>query len=184
MCVIMVGQQAPAPFWPSSGGDGARFEQGPEGDWFILMYAESPTKEERRLVRKAKILSRYIADESGSMVLAMIRFKGSELAYELVHDPTKYKAIEWGKRVKMWDKSNMVSFLLIDSATGIVGAMRYANMPKVFWQVWRDSWRKALSIEGYGDKYTAWIKGLWQHKTLELWDLGTPAGVFGEEYQI
>jgi hypothetical protein len=184
MCLFAVGQQAPAPFWPSTGEDGAKFEQGSEGDWFIVFYMDAPSKEERRLVRKAKILTRYLTDDAGSMVFAMIRFKGSELAYELVHDPTKYPAIEWGKRVEMWDKSNMVTFLLIDSATGVIGAMRYANMPKVFWQVWRDSWRRALSIEDYTGKYEAWIKGLWEHKTLELWDMGTPAGWFGEEYQI
>jgi hypothetical protein len=44
------------------------------------------------------------------MVLALIRFKGSSLIYELRHDPTKYNAIEWGKRVEMWDKTNMVKF--------------------------------------------------------------------------
>ncbi len=146
MFTLAVGQRAPVPFWPTTSVDGARFEQGAEGDWFIVMYMRDPSKEERQFVRKAEILTRYLTDESGAMVLAMIRFKGSPLIYELVYDPTKYPAIEWGNRVELWDKSNMVSFLLIDSVTGIIGALRYANMPRVFWQVWRDSWRKALSI--------------------------------------
>jgi hypothetical protein len=74
--------------------------------------------------------------------------------------------------------------LLIGSATGIVWAIRYANMPGVLWQVCYDSWREALSIENYTGKYDAWIQELWQHSSPKLWEMGTPAGAFGEEYPI
>lgn len=184
MQTFQVGKLAPEPFWPASVTDGGRFEQGKEGDWFIIMYMTQPSKEERKVVRKAKILSRYLIDDTGAMVLALIRFKGSALIFELVHDPTKYQAIEWGQRVEMWERTNMVTCLLIDSATGILWAIRYTNMPAILWGVWKDSWRKAFSIEWYTEKYDAWIGGLWKHMTQDLWEMGTPAGSFGEEYPI
>jgi hypothetical protein len=71
---------------------------------------------------------------------------------------------------------------LIDSTSGIVGAIRVANMPKVLWEVWREPWRKSVSIEDYTRKYAEWIKTLWQRKTMELWNTATPSGVFGERY--
>jgi hypothetical protein len=57
-----------------------------------------------------------------------------------------------------------------------------ANMPKTLWEVWQESWRKSLSIEDYTQKYAGWIKTLWQHKTMDLWNTATPSGVFGERY--
>jgi len=141
-----------------------------------------PSKEERKILRKAKILTRYIIDESKTMVMAFIRFESSPLIYELVFDPTRYKAIERKDRIDWWDKSNTVSLLLIDSATGAIGAIRVANMPKALWEVWRESWRKSVSIEDYSQKYSKWINTLWQRQTMELWNTATPSGMFGERY--
>ncbi len=116
------------------------------------------------------------------MVMALIRFQSSPIIYELVFDPTRYQAIEWKDRIDWWDKSKTVSLLVIDSITGIVEAIRLANMPKTLWEVWRESWRKSVSIEDYTGKYNNWIKTLSQRKTMELWNMATPAGVFGERY--
>jgi len=182
MIQLIVGQQAPEPFWPLPGAEGARFEQLYPGDWFLIIYMGQPSKEERKIVRKAKILTRYLIDESKTMVMAFIRFEASPLIYELVFDPTRYKAIEWKDRIDWWDKSNTVSLLLIDSTTGIVGAIRVANMPKTLWEVWRESWRKSVSIEDYSRKYTEWIQTLWQQKTMKLWNIAIPSGRFGEKY--
>jgi hypothetical protein len=182
MIQITLRQQAPEPFWPVPGAEGARFEQMDTGEWIIVIYMGKASKEERKIVRKAKILTRYLIDESSTMVMALIRFGASPIIYELVFDPTRYKAIEWKDRIDWWDKSNTVSLLLIDSATGIIGAIRVANMPKTLWEVWRESWLKSVSIEEYSRKYSAWIKTLWQRKTLELWNMATPSGQFGERY--
>ncbi len=94
-----------------SGTEGARFEQLDTGEWFIIIYMGQPSKEERKIVRKAKILTRYLIDESKTMVMALIRFESSPIIYELVFDPTRYKAIEWKDRIDWWDKSNTVSLL-------------------------------------------------------------------------
>jgi hypothetical protein len=75
----------------SSGTDGARFEQMDTGDLIIIIYMGQPSKEERKIVRKAKIVPRYIIDESKSMMMALIRFESSPIIYELVFDPTRYK---------------------------------------------------------------------------------------------
>ena len=182
MIQLIVGQQAPAPFWPMPGAEGARFEQLDSGEWFIIIYMGQPSKEEKKIVRKAKILTRYLIDESKTMVMAFIRFESSPLIYELVFDPTHYKAIEWKDRIDWWDKSNTVSLLLIDSVTGVIGAIRVANMPKTLWEVWRESWRKSLSVENFSRKYSEWINILWQRKTMDLWDMAAPSGVFGERY--
>ena len=181
MLQLMCGQQAPVPFLPHAGAEGAGFEQMDTGEWFII-YMGEPSKEERKIVRKAKILTRYLIDESNTMVMALIRFQSSPIIYELVFDPTKYRAIEWKDRIDWWDKSNTVSLLLIDSATGIIGAIRLANMPKTLWEAWRESWRKSLSIEDYSRKYSEWISALWQHPTMELWNKAVPSGIFGERY--
>jgi len=182
MIQLIVGQQAPEPFWLMPGAEGARFEQLNSAEWFLVIYMGSPSKEERKIIRKAKILTRYLIDESQTMVMAFIRFESSSLIYELVFDPTRYKAIEWKDRIDWWDKSNTVSLLLIDSISGIVGAIRVANMPKVLWEVWRESWRKSVSIEDYSRKYSEWIKTLWQYKTMQLWNTATPSGAFGVRY--
>lgn len=182
MIQLMRGQPAPAPFLSPPGLEGARFEQLDTGEWFIIIYMSQPSKEERRIVRKAKILARYLIDETKTMVLALIRFATSPIIYELVFDPTRYKALEWKERISWWDKSNTVTLLVIDSITGIIDGIRVANMPRTLWEVWRESWRKSLSIEDYSRKYSDWIKTLWQHKTMELWNAATPSGVFGERY--
>lgn len=179
---LIRGQQAPPPFCPVPGAEGARFEQLDTGEWFIIIYMGEPSKEERKIVRKAKILTRYLIDESETMVMALIRFESSQIIYELVFDPTRYKAIEWKDRIDWWDKSNTVSLLLIDSTDGMIGAIRVANMPKALWEVWRESWRKSVSIEDYSRKYTGWIQTLWQRNTMDLWNPATPSGVFGERY--
>jgi hypothetical protein len=140
------------------------------------------SEEERKIVRKAKILTRYLIDETKTMVMALIRFQSSPIICELVFDPTKYQALEWKDRIDWWDKSNTVSLLLIDSTTGTTGAIRVANMPKTLWEVWRDSWRKSVTIEEYSRKYSEWINALWRRKTMELWNTATPSGVFGERY--
>ena len=182
MIQLTLGQQAPEPFWPVPGAEGARFEQMDTGEWIIIIYMGQASKEERKIIRKAKILTRYLIDESRSMVMALIRFGTSPIIYELVFDPTRYQAIEWKDRIEWWNKSNTVSLLVIDSVTGIIGAIRVANMPKTLWEVWRESWRKSLSIEDYTRKYSEWIKTLWQRKTMELWNMATPSGMFGERY--
>ena len=55
-----------------------------------------------------------------------------------------------------------------------------ANMPKTLWEVWRESWRKSLSIEDHSRKYSEWINTLWQRKTMQLLNTATSAGLFGE----
>jgi hypothetical protein len=182
MIKFVVGEPAPAAVLSSPGTEGGRLEQLDTGEWFIIIYMGQPSREEIKIVRRAKILTRYLIDDSKTMVMALIRFKSSPIIYELVFDPTRYKAIEWKDRIDWWDKSNTVSLLLIDSTTGILGAIRVANMPKALWDVWRDSWRKSLSIEDYTRKYSEWISILWQHKTMELWNTATPSGMFGERY--
>lgn len=182
MLQLIRGQQAPEPFWPMPGAEGARFEQLDTGEWFLIIYMGRPSKEERKIVRKAKIVTRYLIDESDTMVMALIRFQSSPIIFELVFDPTRYLAIEWKDRIDWWDKSNTVSLLVIDSFTGIIEAIRFANMPKTLWEVWRESWRKSVSVEDYSRKYDSWIKALWQRKTMELWNMATPSGVFGERY--
>jgi len=182
MIQLAIGQQAPTPFLPAPGTEGARFEQLDSGESFIIICMTSPSKEETKIIRKAKILARYLIDESQTMVMALIRFEYSPIIYELVFDPTRYRAIEWKDRIEWWNKSNTVSLLLIDSDSGIIGALRVANMPKTLWNVWRDSWRRSLSVEDYTQKYSKWINTLWQQKTMELWNMATPCGTFGELY--
>jgi hypothetical protein len=53
----------------------------------------------------------------------------------LVFDPTRDKAIEWKDRIDWCEKSNTISLLVIDSVTGIIEALRVANMPKTLWEV-------------------------------------------------
>jgi hypothetical protein len=84
-------QQAPVPSLPQPGAEGARFEQLDTGEWFLIIYMGQPSKEERKIVRKAKILTRYIIDESKTMVMALIRFDTAPIIYELIFDPTRYK---------------------------------------------------------------------------------------------
>jgi hypothetical protein len=182
MIKLTLGQPAPASFLPHPGAEGARFEQMDTGDWIIIIYMGQPTKEERKIVRKAKVVTRYLIDESKTMVMALIRFESSAIIYELVFDPTRYKAIEWKERTEWWNQSNTVTLLVIDSVTGIIEGIRVANMPKTLWEVWQESWRKSLSIEDYTRKYDSWIKTLWQRNTMELWNTATPSGVFGERY--
>jgi hypothetical protein len=97
MIELTLGQQAPEPFWPVPGAEGARFEQMDTGEWIIVIYMGQAPKEERKIVRKAKILTRYLIAESNTMVMALIRFGTSPIIYELVFDPTRYQAIE------LWD---------------------------------------------------------------------------------
>jgi hypothetical protein len=183
MIQLIRGQQAPAPFLPQPvGAEGARFEQLDTGEWFLIIYMSQPTKEERKIVRKARVLSRYFIGETKTMAMALIRFESSDIIYELIFDPTRYKAIEWKDRIEAWSKSNTVSILVIDSLAGIIEAIRVANMPKTLWEVWQESWRKSLSIEDYTRKYAEWIKTLWQRKTMDLWNTATPSGIFGECY--
>ena len=139
MIQLTRGQQAPEPFLPHPGAEGARFEQMDTGDWIIIIYMGQPSKEERKIVRKAKIMTRYLIDESKTMVIALIRFESSPMIYELVFDPTRYKAIEWKDRIEWWNESTTVSLLVIDSATGIIEGIRVANMPKPLWGVWQQS---------------------------------------------
>ena len=109
------------------------------------------------------------------MVMALIRFESSPITYELVFDPTHYQAIEWKDRIEWWEKSNTVTLFVIDSVTGIIEAIRGTNMPKILWEVWRESWRKSLSIQDYTEKYSKWINTLWQRSTMELWNTATPS---------
>jgi hypothetical protein len=182
MIKFVIGQPAPTPFLPTPGTERGRSEQLDTGEWFIIIYMGQPSKEEIKIIRKAKILTRYLIDDSKTMLMVLIRFESSSIIYELVFDPTRYKAIEWKDRIDWWDKSNTVSLLLIDSTNGIIGAIRVANMPKTLWEVWRESWRRSLSIEQYTRKYSEWINALWQCQTMELRNTATPSGVFGERY--
>jgi hypothetical protein len=108
--------------------------------------------------------------------------RSSPIIYELVFDPTRYQAVQWKDRVEWWSKCNTVSLLLIDSITGIIEAIRFSNVPKTLWEVWRQSWRKSLSTKDYASKYDEWIKTLWQCRTMELWNGTAPSGMFGERY--
>jgi hypothetical protein len=182
MIQLIRGQQAPSPFLPPPGAEGARFEQMDTGDWIIIIYMGQPSKEEKKIVRKAKVVTRHLIDESKTMVMALIRFESSPIIYELVFDPTRYKAIEWKERIEWWNKSNTLTVLVVDSVTGIIEGIRVANMPKTLWEVWQESWRKSLRIEDYTQKYDTWIKTLWQHNTMELWNKAIPSGMFGERY--
>ncbi len=58
MIEFAIGKQAPAPFLPPPDTEGARFEQLDTGEWFIIIYMGEPSKEERKILRKAKILTR------------------------------------------------------------------------------------------------------------------------------
>jgi hypothetical protein len=58
MIQLIVGQQAPGPFWPMPGAEGARFEQLDTGEWFLIICMGEPSKEERKIVRKSKVLTR------------------------------------------------------------------------------------------------------------------------------
>jgi hypothetical protein len=167
MIQLIRGQQAPAPFLPHPGTEGARFEQMDTGDWIIIIYIGQPSKEERKIIRKAKVVTRYLIDESKTMVMAFIRFESSPIIYELVFDPTRDKAIEWKERIEWWNKSNTLTVLVVDSVSGIIEGIRVANMPKILWEVWQESWRKSLSIEDYSRKYDAWIKTLWHCNAMD-----------------
>jgi hypothetical protein len=143
------------------------------GDWIIIIYMRQPSKEERKVIRKAKVVTRYIIDESKSMVMALIRFESSPIIYELVFDPTRYKAIEWKGRIEWWNKSNTVSILVIDSVTGIIEGIRVANMPKLCGKCGRNPGaRVSVSRITPGNtthgsrpsgSATPWNCGTWQH---------------------
>jgi hypothetical protein len=64
-------------------------------DWVIIICMGQSSKEERKIGRKAKVVTRYIIDESKTMVMALIRFESSLIINELVFNPTRYKAIVW-----------------------------------------------------------------------------------------
>ena len=61
------------------------------GDWLIIIYMGQPSKEERKIIRKANVVTRHLIDESKTMVMALIRFEFTGIIYELVFDPTRYK---------------------------------------------------------------------------------------------
>ena len=63
MIQLTLGQQAPEPFLPVPGVEGARFEQMDTGEW-IIIYRGQLSKEERKIIRKAKVLTRYLIDEN------------------------------------------------------------------------------------------------------------------------
>jgi len=101
MIQLIVGQQAPAPFGLRRGrGRQVRTVGIPESGSSSSTWRGRPNREERSY--GGKILTRYLIDESKTMVMPLITVRSSPIIYELVFDPTRYKASSAKDRVDWW----------------------------------------------------------------------------------
>jgi hypothetical protein len=184
MMALSVNQIAPHPFWPVNALVGARIEQVITGDWFVTFYLDRVAPVEQQVHALRTIEARYLADKTGSMLLCFVGFDKTPLVYELRFDPTIYHRHEWDQRRQMYQETNLATFLLIDSATGYIKALRHANFPDKLWQICSYTWSKALTIDGYTEKYRQWVEALYKQSPLDLWKIATAAGSFGESYNL
>lgn len=111
----------------------------------------------------------------------MIRFRNTVLIYEMSFDPTLYP----DDRAFQFKKTNNTMFInLIDSTSGIVKAMRAANLPLKFIQICTDSWARVFLEHNYSEKYAMWYKSLTVNSLEQLWQRAEYVGKMGEDYNL
>lgn len=184
--MLMVGKKAPKPYWEFTKKNklGTILEQS-TGHWIMICYMPNLTEHEIEAYRKNKIVSRYIANSTNTVVLALfgveVRNRDTLLIFEIAFDPCLYPEHEWKQRQEAYYRDNIINFLLIDSNDGTIRAMRSFNMPIKLREIWLKSWNKSYLIENYSEIYRNWKDRIdLTYSVDELWNVAKDGGFFGE----
>ena len=143
------------------------------------------TEHEIESYGKNKIVSRYIANSTNTVVLALfgveVRNRDTLLIFEIAFDPCLYPEHEWKQRQEAYYRDNIINFLLIDSNDGTIRALRSFNMPIKLREVWLKSWNKSYLMENYSEIYRNWKNHIdLTYSVDELWNVAKDGGFFGE----
>lgn len=160
-----------------TGQTGCIFEQLNDGQFCLVVYMDNMSLEEVIALRTAKIQVRVIK-ETDDFVLTLIKYGNSPLVFEIAFDPTLYT----DERRKMFEKSNMLSIISVDSNSNSIKTLRYVSMPLKLYDLYRGAWSLALHREEFSERYTRWIDDLdRRYSVLELWSRGEKYGEMGQE---
>lgn len=177
ICVISVGQ----PFRLFTGRNlygqsGAIMEALHGGEFVIMVLLPGMTPEEKMVLRGCKIEVRMYKE--GCFLLFMFRYQGTDLINEASFDPTLYA----DDRTQTLIKSNMVTVVGLDTLTGLVQTLRYANLPLTFMRAVLGPWEQAKSYPNYSRIHTGWREDLERrYSTMELWEMSQPLGCLGDQ---
>jgi hypothetical protein len=182
--VLAVGEPIPQG-WKSLMGssDGARLEQPyPDSIPLIIVTMQDVSGKEAEILRQGAIEARIFRERR--YLMAVIRFGGTPLMFDLFHDPTLYPAHEWPARLQGWEKGNLVGIVAVDTGSGLVVANRLANLPRGLWLALLVTFREAYeATDNYSSRFRLWMDGVWaRYGIRELWRNSAPAGTFGEHY--
>ncbi len=150
-----------------------------------MLYMPDLTENEIEAYRKNKITSRYIANSTNLVVIALfsveVKDRDTLLVFEIVFDPCLYPEGEWKQRQEAYYRDNIINFLLIDSSSGVIKAMRSFNMPIKLREVWLKSWNRSYLVENYSEIYKKWKNRIdLTYSVDELWNDAKDSGVLGE----
>ncbi len=185
--ILAIGKKAPKPYWDVTRKNRTEsiLEQSRDGHWMMICYMPDLTENEIEAYRKNKITSRYIANSTNLVVIALfgveVKDRDTLLVFEIVFDPCLYPEDEWKQRQEAYYRDNIINFLLIDSSNGIIKAMRSFNMPIKLREIWLKSWNRSYLIENYSEIYKNWKNRIdLTYSVDELWNDAKNSGFLGE----
>lgn len=187
MEILSVGEKVPDPYFSyvKKNREGCVLTQTKEGFWTMVVFIPNTKEDEINTCRKNNIFSRYIVDKTNTIVLSLMRVENTPLIFEIGFDPTLYPESEWKQRQEGYYKDNVITFLLVDSLTGIIKVIRRFNMPIKMREIWLKAWNKAYTIENYSQLYKNWTNRIQNnHSVIQLWNDGIAGGMYGESGEI
>lgn len=176
ICAIAVGQ--PFKLFTGrnlSGQSGAIMEALHGGEFAIMVLLPGMTSEEKKVLRERKIEVRLFKE--GCFLLFMFRYQGTNFINEASFDPTLYS----DDRSQTLITSNMITVVGLDTFTGLVQTLRYANLPLTFMRAVLGPWELAKSYPNYSRIYDGWRNDLQRrYSVMELWERAQPLGCLGD----
>ena len=182
MSILKLAEGEPAPplFQLSTPLDASRFELlGDEGCPFIVLYLPSMTYDEAEKIRSSQIESAYIAESYFWFGLIKI----DEMVFELQFSPMEFFSHHGHFSVEIFNDSQLVRILGIDSASMKLDVLRCMTYPPKFSESIRPTFDKFRPVVGYDVVYNNRFLNAWrQFSTKELWHKAEKTGVFSDTF--
>lgn len=157
--------------------DGCYLEALESDDGFMMVLFLAGLKPDEKEILETEIMRTRIIQQ-GNKILFLIRFGESPMVFEASFDPTLYKD---QRAMQIVFNNHMLTLVTVERFDNTIQTLRYTNFPMKLKQALITAWDSAYQEPNYSENYTEFLDGLYlRFSTLDLWEIATPTGFFGE----